>query len=211
MTFSCPGIDVAEWTQQNRCPLFPGLMNRWLLIRTDEDAPTRWDIKQSLYDALVRWQGMAVDIYWDLGTAGRIGDFDNLRIVNTASRQYQLPNPAVRREQLQGALPTVTGKNHIWVELEFAYRGALTNIAWPVARNSLFSFTEDQCPTGADWVLATVGMPTVEAPPELDFAQKVAQVSSSAASAAGSALFWPLVGVGVVVGGALLAKRQLDK
>ncbi len=36
----CQGVDVDDWRKRNRVPLFPGKVNRWVLIRTTRDDPT---------------------------------------------------------------------------------------------------------------------------------------------------------------------------
>jgi hypothetical protein len=44
----CPGVDVDEWRKRNRVPLFPGKVNRWVLVRTTRDNPTPEDLKNTL-------------------------------------------------------------------------------------------------------------------------------------------------------------------
>ena len=53
----CPGVDVDEWRKQNRVPLFPGKVNRWVLVRTTLQVGT----DAQMQDALDVIRKMAID------------------------------------------------------------------------------------------------------------------------------------------------------
>ena len=58
----CPNLDVDKWRAENRVPLFPGKVNRWILVRTLRDNPTPDDLKSTLAATFMKWfEGTTLD------------------------------------------------------------------------------------------------------------------------------------------------------
>lgn len=212
----CSGIDTEKWQANNRVPLFPGKMNRWLLARTLRDNPEPTDIRNTLLAVFNKWfEGSPIDpVLADKG--GAPGVVDNVRIVRRSLTPISLSNVARRREDLPGELPTVNGANGVlWLEVEFACRAMASSMPWPVRTAPGVIGVQVQssarCPINADWILLEAGKPLAEAPPEVPITNILAQATGeviadtldTAGGAAGALLaplFWPLV-----IGGAAVA------
>lgn len=164
----CLGIDVEKWLQQNRVPLFPGKINRWLLARTLRDNPSDAKVKNSLLDSFARWfpGGWVTDPWFETSEGGRTEGLDGLRIVNASKNENSNFADAVKRREECTILPTVeSSKGVLYVEVVFNYRSQADNIAWPV--DVLHDLASDpfplqslqSCPDRADWILVAVGRP----------------------------------------------------
>jgi hypothetical protein len=200
----CPGIDVDEWRKQNRVPLFPGKVNRWVLVRTTRDNPTPDDLKNTLAAVFVKWfDGTVLDPLFSFKGSTRSATADLIKLERVSKEPLSLDNPARRREDLPGIGPTVAPGELVWLEVTFAYRGQQTDMPWPVRTGAAMQLTSSaQCPIGADWMLDAAQKPTLDAPPEQAPSEKAGEVLSSAAGVVTGGLFnvlWlPLVALGAV-------------
>jgi hypothetical protein len=168
----CAGIDLEQWKADNRVPLFPGKMNHWVLVRTLRDNPTETDLRNTLYAVMNKWfKGTPVDPVLDTQEGGRAGATDNIRVIKTSPTPILLPNPARRREQLPGPMPTLNAEGgFVYVAFEFAYRGVPRDLPWPVRTApgvmGVQLTSSAECIYNADWMLSEAGEPGPDAPPE---------------------------------------------
>ena len=185
----CLGVDVDKWRDENRAPLFPGKVNRWLLIRTTRDDPTPDDLKNTLAATFERWfSGTPLDPALPFDGTTRSGAADLIRLERVSKDRLLLPNPARRFEELPGQLPSVAPGGLVWLEVTFAYRGQLLTMPWPVRTGgSALLTSEAQCPVGADWMLDSVAFPALDAPGEMSSTDKAGAALGKTASEAGAA------------------------
>jgi hypothetical protein len=209
----CPGVDVDDWRKRNRVPLFPGKVNRWVLIRTTRDDPTPDDLKNTLAAVFSKWfEGTVLDPALVFKGTTRSATADLIKLENVSKDRLSLDNPARRREDLPGVSPTVAPGSVVWLEVSFAYRGRQTDMPWPVRTGAAVQLTSSaQCPVGADWVLDSAQTPTENAPPEQSSSDKAGEVLSDTAGTVTSGLFsllWlPLAAIGVAAVLVLRARR----
>jgi len=218
----CPGVDVDKWRDENRAPLFPGKVNRWLLVRTTRDNPTPDDLKNTLAATFARWfEGTPLDPAMPFDGTTRSGAADLIRLERVSKERLNLAHPARRFEELPGQLPSVAPGEVVWLEVTFAYRGQLLSMPWPVRTGAEIQLTSQaNCPVGADWMLAAAAFPEAGAPDEMstadkasralgDTAAKAGTVASGAAGKAFDSLWMPLL---LIAGGAvfvLVLKRAI--
>ena len=209
----CQGVDVEEWRKRNRVPLFPGKVNRWVLIRTTRDDPTPDDLKNTLAAVFSKWfEGTVLDPALVFKGTTRSATADLIKLEKVSKDRLSVANPARRREDLPGVSPTVAPGNFVWLEVTFAYRGQQTDMPWPVRTGAAMQLTSSaQCPIGADWVLDSAQTPTENAPPEQSSGDKATEVVSDTAGTVTSGLFsllWvPLAAIGVAAVLVLRARR----
>jgi hypothetical protein len=209
----CLGVDVDDWRTRNRVPLFPGKVNRWVLIRTTRDNPTPDDLKNTLAAVFSKWfEGTVLDPALVFKGTTRSATADLIKLEKVSKDRLSVANPARRREDLPGVSPTVAPGNVVWLEVTFAYRGQQTDMPWPVRTGAAMQLTSSaQCPIGADWVLDSAQTPTENAPPEQSSGDKAAEVVSDTADTVTSGLFsllWvPLAAIGVAAVLVLRARR----
>lgn len=189
----CLGIDVDKWLAENRAPLFPGQVNRWLLARTLRDNPSDSKVKSSMLDSFARWfpGGWVTDPWLETSEGGRTSGLDGLRIVNASKDGRSTFKDIVKSREACTIIPTVEGsKGVLYVEVVFNYRSQADNIAWPV--DVLQDLISDpipirslqSCPDKADWMLVAVGKPAGPVGPE-----------KSTASIASELIFTPIADV----------------
>jgi hypothetical protein len=209
----CQGVDVDDWRKRNRVPLFPGKVNRWVLIRTTRDDPTPDDLKNTLAAVFSKWfEGTVLDPALVFKGTTRSATADLIKLEKVSKDRLSVANPARRREDLPGVSPTVAPGNVVWLEVTFAYRGQQTDMPWPVRTGAAMQLTSSaQCPIGADWVLDSAQTPTENAPPEQSSGDKAGEVVADTADAVTSGLFsllWvPLAAIGVAAVLVLRARR----
>jgi hypothetical protein len=209
----CQGVDVDDWRKRNRVPLFPGKVNRWVLIRTTRDDPTPDDLKNTLAAVFSKWfEGTVLDPALVFKGTTRSATADLIKLEKVSKDRLSLANPSRRREDLPGVSPTVAPGNVVWLEVTFAYRGQQTDMPWPVRTGAAVQLTSSaQCPIGADWVLDSAQTPTENAPPEQSSSDKATEVVSDTADTVTSGLFsllWvPLAAIGVAAVLVLRARR----
>ncbi len=203
----CQGVDVAEWQKQNRAPLFPGKLNRWVLVRTLRDDPTPDDLKQTLAATFSKWfSGTPFDPVLPSDDTTRSATADLIKLERVSKERLSFPQSARRREQLPGQLPTLRPGDVVWIEVSFAYRGQLVDMPWPVRTGAAVQLdTSARCPIDADWMLDSAAVPTLDAPPEKSSTDKAGDALGGAATKLGgglvSALWVPLalVGAGLLI------------
>ncbi|HEX3853060.1 MAG TPA: hypothetical protein VHW01_18990 [Polyangiaceae bacterium] len=209
----CQGVDVDDWRKRNRVPLFPGKVNRWVLIRTTRDDPTPDDLKNTLAAVFSKWfEGTVLDPALVFKGTTRSATADLIKLEKVSKDRLSVANPARRREDLPGVSPTVAPGNFVWLEVTFAYRGQQTDMPWPVRTGAAMQLTSSaQCPIGADWVLDSAQTPTENAPPEQSSGDKAREVVADTADTVTSGLFsllWvPLAAIGVAAVLVLRARR----
>ncbi|HEY3254281.1 MAG TPA: hypothetical protein VGJ91_10045 [Polyangiaceae bacterium] len=206
-------MDVDDWRKRNRVPLFPGKVNRWVLIRTTRDDPTPDDLKNTLAAVFSKWfEGTVLDPALVFKGTTRSATADLIKLEKVSKDRLSVANPARRREDLPGVSPTVAPGSFVWLEVTFAYRGQDTDMPWPVRTGAAVQLTSSaQCPIGADWVLDSAQIPTDNAPAEQSSGDKAAEVVSNTADTVTSGLFsllWvPLAAIGVAAVLVLRARR----
>jgi hypothetical protein len=185
----CPGIDVDKWRDENRAPLFPAKVNRWILIRTTRDNPTPDDLKNTLAATFERWfAGTPLDPALPFNGTTRSGAADLIRIERVSNERLTLAQTMRRREELPGISPSVAPGGVVWIEVSFAYRGQLLSMPWPVRTGAEIQLqSHADCPIGADWMLDSVAFPTMGAPAEMSSADKASAALGDTATKAGSA------------------------
>ena len=160
----CPGVDdVDTWEQKNRVRLYPEQKNRWLLVRSRRDNLERQDVRQKTLNALRGWFGnVPLSDGSEIATPayGGAGKIDNVRWGPiTTSRNAAMA--AVKKlgwkeaEWFEQKSPPPSlesapkGMDPWWVPIEFTYRGARADMAWPTASY----LSSKDCPTNALWIL----------------------------------------------------------
>jgi hypothetical protein len=209
----CPGVDVDDWRKRSRVPLFPGKVNRWVLVRTTRDNPTPDDLKNTLAAVFVKWfEGTVLDPALVFKGTTRSATADLIKLEKVSKDRLSFEHPARRREDLPGVGPTVAPGEVVWLEVSFSYRGQQKDMPWPVHTGAAVQLTSSaQCPVGAAWMLDSTQMPTEDAPPEQSSGEKAGEVVSDTASSAASgvvSLLWLPLAALAVVAVALLALRE---
>lgn len=202
----CPGIDVDQWQKDNRVPLFPGKVNRWILVRTLRDDPTPDDLKSTLAATFSKWfKGTPFDPVLPFQDSTRSATADLIKLERVSKEHLAFPAPARTRLQIPGT-PTVRPGEVVWLEVSFAYRGQQVDMPWPVRTGAAVQLDSSaRCPSGADWMLDSAAVPTVDAPPEKSTGEKAGGTLSDGAAGVtkglGKVLWVPLalVGVGIVL------------
>jgi hypothetical protein len=203
----CSDVDVEAWEKENRAPLFPNKVNRWVLVRTLRDNPTPDDLKATLAATFSKWfDGTPFDAALPSEGTTRSANADLIKLEHISKERLSFLQTARRREQLPGVLPTLKAGEVVWLEVSFAYRGQLVDMPWPVRTGAAVQLAKSaRCPVEADWMLDSAAVPTVDAPPEKSSTDKASGALGGAAQQLGSGLFdalWlplALVGVGLVI------------
>ena len=210
----CPGVDVDDWRTRNRVPLFPGKVNRWVLVRTTRDDPTPDALKNTLAAVFVKWfEGTLLAPALVFKGTPRSATADLIKLEKVAKDRLSFDHSARRREDLPGVGPTVAPGNLVWLQVSFSYRGQQKDMPWPVRTGASVQLTSSaQCPIGADWMLDSVQTPTEDAPPERSSGDKAGEVVSETANSVASGLFsllWlPLAALGIAAVLVLRARRD---
>jgi hypothetical protein len=210
-------IDVAQWQEQNRCPLYPGKLQEWVLIRAvpaDYENNPEW-ITHDCWRALALW--FDVPAYGQLTLGQTIksgGPIDTVDVKRIAKTQLSFPSEIVKRREELTTLPIVKGTSAYWVQVTFAYRGTDASMPWPCWNYDgldVFNSKQDRmAPFDCDWVLDTVWMPTAtpaEAKGMLDSTIDAASdVATEALDVGGKILKPVLIGAGAIGALYLLVK-----
>ena len=203
----CSDVDVDAWEKENRAPLFPNKVNRWVLVRTLRDNPTPDDLKTTLAATFSKWfDGTPFDAALPSDNTTRSANADLIKLERVSKERLSFPQSARRREQLPGILPTLKPGEIVWLEVSFAYRGQLVDMPWPVRTGAAVQLKSSaRCPVEADWMLDSAAVPTVDAPPEKSSADKAGDALGGAAQKVGSGILdavWlplALVGAGLLI------------
>lgn len=186
----CPGVDVEEWQKQNRVPLFPNKVNRWILVRTLRDNPTPDGLKDTLAATFSKWfAGTPFDPVLPSKGTTRSATADLIKLERVSRERLSFPVVARRREELPGLFPTVRPGEIVWIEVTFAYRGQVADMPWPVRTGAAVQLQSSaNCPVEADWILDSAAVPTVDAPPEKSSADKAGDAITDTAQNVGGVL-----------------------
>jgi len=174
----CPGVDVEEWRRTNRVPLFPGKVNRWILVRTLRDDPTPDDLRNTLAAVFVKWfEGTLLDPALPFHDTTRSATADLIKLERVSKERLMFPRVARRRDDLSGMPPLLRSGPHVWLEVSFAYRGQQLDMPWPVRTGAMIQLESSaQCPYNADWILDSTAVPAEDAPAELSSGGKLAEL-----------------------------------
>jgi hypothetical protein len=211
----CSGVVVDAWEKEKSAPFFPNNFKRWVLVRTLRDNPTPDDLKTTLAATFSKWfDGTPFDAALPSDGTTRSANADLIKLERVSKDRLSFPQPARRREQLPGVLPTLKPGEVVWLEVSFAYRGQLVDMPWPVRSGAAVQLkTSARCPVEADWMLDSAAIPTVDAPPEKSSTDKAGDALGGAAQKVGSSvldsLWLPLVVVGAGVLVYLFGVRSL--
>ncbi|MFZ5894749.1 MAG: hypothetical protein ACOY0T_27040 [Myxococcota bacterium] len=208
----CPNVDVDKWRLENRVPLFPGKVNRWVLVRTLRDNPTPDDLKSTLAATFMKWfEGTTLDPVLVYNDTTRSATADRIKLERVSKERLSFADTARRREELPGVVPTLRPGEYVWMEVSFAYRGEQKDMPWPVRTGAIVQLQSSaQCPVEADWILDSVASPKENAPAEMSSSGKAWEVitDTTAEASAGAlrALWLPVAvaGAGLLL---LLARR----
>jgi len=137
---------AAEFQRINRCPLFRGRLNRWILRRTLRGNPSDTDILEGVAVALGRWFDRALP--W--GVSEIVGSVRAL----ARRRPLELVGELGATARLLVPAPTMAGDSFASVALEFLYLGPATDMAWPV-----LSSDGQWTPSDCTWAAELVGVP----------------------------------------------------
>jgi hypothetical protein len=138
----------AEFQRVNRCPLWRGRLNRWILRRTLIGRPTDADILRGTSSALEIW----FDRAWPWGVPELAG---NVRAL-ARRRPLELVGQLGASARLLVPAPTMAGDSFASVSVEFLYCGAANDMAWPV-----LGADGRWDPSDCIWAAELVGVPDV--------------------------------------------------
>lgn len=218
----CADVDTEKWMETNRVKLFPGKVNRWVLVRTLRDKPDPQDLQNTLVAVFNKWFGTdPLDPAFSLGLPEkdkRAGSTDGFKIINAGPVQPTLSKTIQRRETLpMGPTPTINGKGGvIFLTVTFNYRGLNKDRPWPVrtAPGIIGVQLESRanCPVDADWILSDVGEPEADAPPKRDLPdiiheEVIKPTVNAVAEGAQDVVLWAL-GLSLLVAGGLFVARK---
>ncbi len=187
---NCPAIDIDTFQAICRAPLFPGHVNRWVLVRTLSDEPDDETLRRSVAAVFAQWfkssseWGWLIDAAVEYKGTTSAGHADLIRIVRTSRESISWTPTVARRDDLL-ILPFIHG-TPIWIAVEFAYRGTASDMPWPVHKvPPMWLPINPWCPVGADWILDSVGEAVDVAPPAMSASEKAREAFGDAVASAG--------------------------
>lgn len=137
---------VAEHQRINRCPLWPGRLNRWILRRTLHDKPSDADILRGPGEVLGRW--------FDGSHAWGVNQLTGSVRALARRRPLELVGELGASARLLAPAPTMLGDCFASVAVDFLYLGAADDMPWPVLDAS--GLWE---PSDCVWAAELVGVP----------------------------------------------------
>lgn len=144
---SGPCDDTANaFAHANRCPLFPGRLNRWVLRRTLRGRPTDAEILQGAGDVLARWFSPA------LGWGAEVL-IAHVRAV-ARRKALELSGELAAAAQACSPAPLMLGDSFASVAVDFLYFGRAPNMPWPVLDQA-----GEWLPLDCVWALELAGAP----------------------------------------------------
>lgn len=139
-------MDVAAFGDSNRCPLWRGRLNRWVLRRTLLGRPSDDEILRGVSDALAVWFDPSK--LW--GVPQLVGNVRRMR----RRRPLELDGEVAATTDLLSSSPTMLGDSFASLSVEFLYFGQCVDMPWPV----LDSFGRWE-PFDCVWCVDLVGAP----------------------------------------------------
>jgi len=118
------GNAAAEFQRINRCPLWRGRLNRWILRRSLHDRPSDDLILQGVAEALGQWFDRSLP--W--GVSQLPGNVRGL----ARRRPLELVGELGATAALLAPVPTMAGDSFASVALDFLYLGQADDMPWPV-------------------------------------------------------------------------------
>ena len=142
----CVGSSSAEFIRINRCPLWRGRLNRWILRRTLLDRPSDAEILRGFGQALGCWfdQGLPWGVSQITGNVRALVRRRPLDLVGELGASARLLAPA----------PTMAGDSFASVAGEFLYLGEADQMPWPV-----LGAQGGWEPFDCRWAVELVGLP----------------------------------------------------
>jgi hypothetical protein len=117
-------VSSAAWQHLNRCPVWRGGLNRWVLRRTLADKPTDGRILHETAKALGAW----FDGRFAWGVRQLAGSVRAMARRRPLEREGALGASA----RLLSPAPTMAGDSFASVVVEFFYLGTADDMPWPV-------------------------------------------------------------------------------
>lgn len=142
---ACAG-STAAWQRLNRCPVWRGGLNRWVLRRTLQDKPSDADILHGAGKALGAWfdGGFPWGVRHLAGNVRAMARRRPLELAGTLGASARLLSPA----------PTMAGDSFASVVVDFFYLGEADDMPWPVlGPGGLWE------PFDCSWAAELVGVP----------------------------------------------------
>lgn len=115
---------AGDFHRLNRCPLWRGRLNRWILRRSLHDRPTDAAILEGVGGALARW--------FDRGLPWGVNQLTGSVKGLARRRPLELAGDLVASSALLPTWPTLAGDTFASVALEFLYMGEADDMPWPV-------------------------------------------------------------------------------
>jgi hypothetical protein len=114
-------VSVDAFQRVNRCPLFRGRLNTWIVRRSLRDAPSDARMLVGVRAALMRWFG-------DDGAASVVAAVRAL----ARRRTLELGGDVAASSDYVSPAPLMLGDSFASLRVEFLYFGAADDLPWPV-------------------------------------------------------------------------------
>lgn len=212
----CLGVDTDAWRATNRCPMYPGKTNRWLLLRTLRDEADDAEVRRTLQAVMAKWVGDVPTGWSPVGEATghiRVGPADNITVERIVRERLALEQKSRSREDLTyPPIPMLVSGPWTSVEITFDWRSQVDSIPWPVWHGGPVMLESSRvCPFDADWILDEVGVPLRDSPPEVPLGEQVEEVVKETAEAAVRSIALPLLVTGALLGAVYLIVREVRR
>lgn len=148
MIFTCEQ-NSAQYKERNRAPLFPGQVQRWLVVTKQAgENPTEEDVR----NAIASWFNYTLPEFGlsRFGNAERgilTPNVERLNVIRVSRTPFNVPGGKLLRtaEQLDPPLRLTSEESDpaIWVELEFLYTGDAREMPWPWAATGFLACPEN--------------------------------------------------------------------
>ncbi len=152
----CPSVDVEQWQQTNRVPLFTAMRNRWVLRHKPREARSFAEVQSLALEHLRDW----------LGEPAR-----ELTVERISSDPIELePAIATYRTLKEPLLTLPDSTKYVWLVVSFRWDSPTSSLGWFVRNDSgVLSFpATKRCPVDPDWFLDSVGQAQATTAPELE-------------------------------------------
>lgn len=139
---------ASEFQRLNRCPLWRGRLNRWILRRTLHGKPSDAEILRGAAEALGVW--------FDGSHAWGVNELTGSIRGFVRRRPLELVGELGASARMLVPAPTMLGDCFASVAVEFLYFGAANDMAWPVLGSD-----GRWEPSDCVWAAELVGVPDV--------------------------------------------------
>ncbi len=151
----CPGVDVSQWKKENTVELYPGHTNSWLVGIVVDKTSNVDQVLGKVKIMLDEAAGGSGVLYPTFGIAKNI---DSVKIVKSGLKQFKLSDQKQVWTKLKSPpnLAVGDGEQVLYVQVDFAYRGTVSQVPWPVL--DPFSIVLGRkCPLSAKVMLMAAG------------------------------------------------------